>query len=165
MAAYRADMARETRLAAPGRPSRLPPGVAPGTPDEVRALLTPGRRVLVDGYNVTIDRHEGQPLADQRSWLVRRLEGLAARYDVECSVVFDGDRAVPTTATQRLGGRVVKVRYTSGGEADDLLVDMVERLPPAEPVLVVTDDRELRERLEARGADVVGTAAFLAVAR
>ena len=48
----------------------------------------------------------------------------------------------------------------AGVTADDDLVFEVEALDPARPVVVVTDDRELRDRLAPYGVDLVSTAGF-----
>jgi predicted RNA-binding protein with PIN domain len=73
-------------------------------------------------------------------------------------VYFDGEEA--GGGRPRTGTREVEVRFTPAGiTADDELVLAVEATD--EPVLVVTDDRELRARLLASGADVIGTAPFL----
>ncbi|MGR3934005.1 NTP pyrophosphohydrolase [Streptomyces sp. BRA346] len=42
------------------------------------------------------------------------------------------------------------------GSADDLIVELVGAREPGRPCLVVTADRELRERVTALGAEVVG---------
>lgn len=44
----------------------------------------------------------------------------------------------------------------AAGSADDLIVDVVAGREPERPCLVVTADRELRERVTALGAEVVG---------
>jgi hypothetical protein len=149
------DRGRKVR---PGRPSVLPEGVAPETAEAADALLHAGRLVLVDGYNLTL-KHQGQlPLETQRTWLITLLATLATKRRVRPVVVFDGERAGggrPLT-----GRREVEVRFTPPGiTADDELVLAVEATD--EPVLVVTDDAELRARVRASGADVVGTGPFL----
>jgi hypothetical protein len=142
----------------PGRPSVLPEGVATETAEAADALLHAGRLVLVDGYNLTL-QHRGQlTLEGQRTWVTQLLATLAATRRVRPVVVFDGERSGggrPLT-----GSREVTVRFTAPGiTADDELVLEVEATD--EPVLVVTDDRELRARVRASGADVVGTGPFL----
>ncbi|HEX2027311.1 MAG TPA: NYN domain-containing protein [Nitriliruptorales bacterium] len=146
------------RRATPGRPSRLPPGVAPGTLEAAQALLAPGRRVLVDGYNVTRQHRDHLPLEQQRAWLAARLATLAARTRVRPTVVFDGDAS---TGTHLASARKVRLEFTAGGTADDAIVAVVASLPPDEPVVVVTDDRELAERVARLGADLVATRTLL----
>ena len=144
----------------PGRPTRLPETVARGTAEEVDHLLSPGRLVVVDGYNVTRTHRSDLDLAGQRDWLVRRLATLTAQRRVRPVVVFDGERA--SGGRPAVGGREVEVRFTPAGiTADDELVLLVEALDEDEPVVAVTDDRELRDRLLARRVDVVGTGPFL----
>lgn len=60
---------RPQRVATPGRPSRLPRGMAPGSTDAAAALLTADRWVLVDGYNVT-KQHRGHLLLEDRKSVV-----------------------------------------------------------------------------------------------
>lgn len=146
----------------PGRPSRLPRGVAPGTRDAASLLLHPGRLVLVDGYNVTLTHRDGLDLEAQRRWLLQLLGNLAASRRIRPVVVFDGARS---GSGRSVGpGRGVEVRFTPEGiTADDELHLAVEATD--EPVLVVTDDRELTERVRAAGADVLATAPFVWVSR
>ncbi len=146
----------------PGRPTRLPRGLVPGTTEWARALLGPGRRVLIDGYNVTRQHQRGRDLEGQRDWLLQLLVNAVAVHRWRPLVVFDGQQAsgrLPPAGRHR-----VEVRFTAAGiTADDELVLAVEGTD--EPVVVVTDDRELRDRVRAADADVVGTTAFLSVAR
>ncbi len=139
----------------PGRPSRLPDGVHPDTREAAELLLGPGRRVLVDGYNVTKSHRPELDLDGQRRWLVALLGNLAAARRVRPMVVFDGDR--PEGGGRRLSAIGVEVRFSpSGITADDELVFEVEATD--EPVVVVTDDAELRARVAASGGDLLRTA-------
>lgn len=153
-----------TGRARPGRPSELPAGVRPDTREAVEALLGRDRLVLVDGYNLTLSQRGELPLDQQRTWLVQALATQVARRGIRPTVVFDSDIAGPGGRSER--GRGVTVRYTGeGATADDELVFAVAALEGDEPVLVVTDDRELRERLRPYRVDVVGTAPFTWVLR
>lgn len=141
------------RRLTPGRPSRLPPHVAPGTTEAVELYLHRGRRLLVDGYNVTL-KHRGElDLERQRGWLIEALANLARQRGVQPTVVFDGASTTGRTSTR---GRAVAVRF-SGHDvtADDDIILELESTD--EPVLVVTDDRELAERARSSGADVIRT--------
>lgn len=148
----------------PGRPSELPAGARPDTREAVEALLGRGRLVLVDGYNLTLRQQGDLPLDQQRTWLVQALATQVARRGIRPTVVFDSDVAGPGGRSEK--GRGVTVRYTGeGATADDELVFAVAALDDDEPVLVVTDDRELRDRLRPYRVDIVGTAAFSWVLR
>ena len=120
---------------------------------------------MVDGYNVT--KAEGgfaeMSLADQRDRLVDELTRLALKHSIEVTVVFDGAEVAPGTA--RRSRRRVKVEYSKPPEtADDHLVARLADLPP-EAVIVATNDRELQERVAARGATVATSAQLLTLLR
>lgn len=146
-------------LAEPGRPSRLPDGVRRDTTEGARALLTPGRRVLIDGYNVARTRGPELGLEEQRGWMVRLAHRAATRFDVHPIVVFDGSTGVGDYPGVHRG---TDVSFSADGvTADDEIVFAVAAAEPDEPLLVVTDDRDLRDRVADRGADVVGTGPFV----
>jgi len=138
-----------------GRPSVLPAGTTAGTRAASAWLLAPGRRVLVDGYNVTRTHRADLDLEGQRRWLVDGVAALAARTGIEVLVVFDASHGAPSRSRARPG---VGVRFTEHGlSADDELVFEVAALPDDEPVVVVTDDRGLRDRLAAHRPDLLRT--------
>ena len=142
-----------TRLV-PGRPSELPAGVQPGTREAVELYLHRGRRVLIDGYNVTLKKHGHLELEQQRTWLVGAVANLARARGIRPTVVFDGGRS----GAHRGGSsaREVVVRFSDPGiTADDEIVLEVEATD--DPIVVVTDDRELSARVRAVGADVIGS--------
>lgn len=138
--------------AAGGRPLQPPAEVAPDSTEAARWLAARCDRLLVDGYNVVLTLRPGRPLEEQRRWLVDRLRPLAARGLVRPLVVFDG--AGRTGGLRDTGG--VEVRFTAGGaSADDEIV--FEVAATDRPMLVVTDDVELGDRVRAEGGNVVGT--------
>lgn len=140
----------------PGRPSRLPTGVRLDTREGGVALLTPGRVVLVDGYNVTRSHRPDMSLEQQRRWLVDGVANLATRLKLDATIVFDAhDHGAGGPAPRRRG---VTVAWSHPGiTADDELVLAVEAMDRTTPVVVVTDDRELRGRLAALGVDLLQT--------
>ena len=140
----------------PGRPSRLPAGVRLDTREGGAALLTPGRVVLVDGYNVTRSQKPDMSLEQQRRWLVDGVANLATRLKLDATIVFDAhDHGAGGPAPRRRG---VTVAWSHPGiTADDELVLAVEAMDRTTPVVVVTDDRELRGRLAALGVDLLHT--------
>ncbi|MDQ3951811.1 MAG: NYN domain-containing protein [Actinomycetota bacterium] len=150
----------------PRRPLPVPAGRFEDDPKTLDAWLgAPRVRLLVDGYNVT-KSPGGFPdldLAAQRERLIEQLEKLALRTKVPTTVVFDGSDIAP--GTSRLARTRVRVEYSRPGEiADDHLMAKLASLPP-DPVVVVTNDRELQERAAAEGATIAVAAQLLELAR
>lgn len=140
------------------RPLVLPAELEEGTTEAARWLADRARLLLVDGYNAALLLRPNRPLDEQRRWLVDRLRPLVARGTPEPVVVFDGDR--PSGTLKDTGG--VEVRFSpSGVIADDDIVFAVAATD--DPVLVVTDDAELRERVRAEGGNVIGVVHLLGV--
>jgi hypothetical protein len=149
------------RPATPGRPCRLPIGVDPDSATAVAALLQiPGLRVFVDGYNVAREPRAvpDSGLAEQRTWLVRQVGAVVARFDIRPTVVFDG-RADVEGAGPRARG--VIVCFTADETADEMLVSLLDRLPADEPALVVSSDREIRDAVTIRDANSMSAGVFL----
>ncbi len=129
---------------------RLAPGLAPDRPEAVTWLLgTPDPAlVVVDGYNVTYKLDPVEFTAGPaRRRLVGSLSKLGSRKPHHIMVVFDS--AQPDSEPARFGD--VEVRFTTGEKADDLIVAIAATTRHL-PVVVVTNDRELRERVEAEEA-------------
>ncbi len=161
--AERVRRAGGAEYAAPGRPSELPPGAEPGTTAHARALLAPGRRVLVDGYNVakTIRPDLGDEAAERR-WLEAGAAQLTAQRQLDLELFWDGDKA--RGSSMRVGP--VQVHFSPKGvTADDDIEFAVAAAPDDEPIVVVTDDRGLRQRLAPYRVDLLGTQAFSWVLR
>ena len=103
---------------------------------------------LVDGNNVMGSRPDGwwRDRAGAMQRLVNELDDLAGRTGEDIGVIFDGrERDLQAT----------RVRVAFAPHADDAIADLA-----APGVTVVTSDRELRERVRAAGADVVGARAL-----
>jgi predicted RNA-binding protein with PIN domain len=137
------------------RPLPVPPGRLPDDPQTLDEWLAGrGVHLVVDGYNAA--RVEGAfgelDLAGQRDRLVQEITGLATRRAAPATVVFDGAEVVPGVKRRRRGP--VAIEYSKPSEtADDHIVVLLERLPP-QPVILVTNDRELQARAAERGATI-----------
>jgi len=153
------------------RPERREPLPVPGGrgADDAETLAAwmaaDGVLVLVDGYNVT--KHPlGFPerdLEDQRTLLLDLCRRLARRFGAAVTVVFDGGTVEPIPTRLPLGP--VEVVFTDAGRtADDEIVARANATPPERPVVVVTSDNELRERVSALGASVTRSPALLGLA-
>jgi rRNA-processing protein FCF1 len=127
------------------RPPR--PGTPPAASSHPTSPFEGIDRVIVDGTNLLYRLGGGSPAPPAA--IVGRIRA-AVPAAVEIEVVFDG-------AGHGVGGRVAQrmhVRYSGRRPADEVIVDVVATGGPgaAARVLVVTDDRQLRDRLTAAGA-------------
>jgi len=137
-------------------PLDLPGGLFDDSPEAAEHLLrTPGVTLIVDGYNVTMAGWPELAAGDQRRRLVTALQDLAARTATRSEVVFDG-AAVDPTLVPTAGRQLVRVRFSPPGvEADDVVLDLVERLPAATPLVVASSDKRVREGAKRLGANLL----------
>ncbi|WP_309134189.1 NYN domain-containing protein [Cellulomonas sp.] len=120
-------------------------------------LRMPRAHLLVDGYNVSKTGWPALPLADQRRVLVDALARLAARTGAEVTCCFDGAEGHTAAPLQR----GVRVLFSSGEIADDLLRRLVTAEPAGRVLVVVTSDREVARDVEAAGAWVLPSAVLV----
>ena len=140
----------------------LPGGVVADTVDGARWLLARhGAVLLVDGYNVAKTAWPDDDLEKQRDRLIRALDELITRTGASAEIVFDGPEG--TEPGGRHGTRSVRVRYSGGALADDVVVDLIDAYPVDRPVVVVTNDREVRDAARAKAATVIGSDTLIAV--
>lgn len=143
-------------LTARRRPVPLPPGLRDDSVDAVDHLLRmPGMLLLVDGYNVSMVGWPEVPVREQRKRLLAALDEKALRTGAPIEVVFDGAE-VDTIGVRRQGRQLLRVRFSPPGvEADDVLLDLVEQLPPRRPVTVASSDKRVRTGARAHGANLL----------
>lgn len=141
-------------------PIRVGRGLTEGSPGAVEALLSvPEVVVLVDGYNASLTLWPDLDLPNQREALIGGMGRLALRLGPRVHIIFDGDAGGgPPSVTAPLP---VRVQYTTAEiEADDVLIEMAQDLPPELPVLVVSADRRVQAGVKAFGANVVAPVAL-----
>ncbi|GIG34614.1 NYN domain-containing protein [Cellulomonas oligotrophica] len=124
-------------------------------------LRLPHAHLVVDGYNVSKTGWPGLPLADQRRVLVDALARVAALTGAEVTCCFDGQEGHRPPAAQR----GVRVLFSTGEIADDLLRRLVAAEPPGRVLVVVTSDQEVVRDVEAAGAWAVPSATLVARAQ
>ncbi|MBT0994868.1 NYN domain-containing protein [Cellulomonas sp. DKR-3] len=151
-------------LVAPAQPGATARVGSRGRQVEDPALLDellrqPRAHLVVDGYNVSKTAYGGLTLERQRRLVVDGLAALAARTGAEVTCCFDGqDLAVAPAAS----ARGVRVLFSVGEIADDLIRRLVHAEPEGRVVVVVTSDQEVVRDVEARGAYVVPSATLVA---
>jgi predicted RNA-binding protein with PIN domain len=126
----------------------------------VRVVTNGDSRLLVDGNNVMGAAADGwwrdPPAAVRR--LLARLQCYARTTDAHVELVLDVRQ--PDLAEGEQRGVVVRYATRRGRDAaDDRIVDLLGDDAPGTEV--VTSDRALRDRVERRGARVVGAKTFL----
>jgi hypothetical protein len=145
----------------PARPApAYPAPVMSPTPSLEASATAPGRRWLIDGFNVL---HVGVLHGRERGrwWEGEAREQLMARlagFDdpgAQLQVVFDGPR--PAEAPEENRAQVVFAE-----DADAWLLREVGREDDPGQLIIVTADRSLADRARHRGAQVVSPKAFLA---
>ena len=146
-------------------PHRLARGAVEGSFEGTdQVLRVPGAIVVVDGYNVSMQGWPTVGKAAQRERLVALMAGVVNRTGADLHVVFDGDDDGRRPAVSV--PLPVRVHFTAAGvEADDVVLEMVERWPVDRTVVVVTSDRRVQTGARERGANVVPSEAILDWAR
>jgi hypothetical protein len=124
-----------------------------------RILALPGVHLIVDGYNVTKTGYGALSLSQQRERLVGALAGVAARYGCEVTVAFDGSTRPPV---QPRTPRGVRVLFSDGQIADDLIRTLVLAEPAGRTLLVVTSDQQIVADVRRMGAWTAPSSLLLA---
>lgn len=155
---------RETHAGFMPQPSggelHLPPGVAPDTYESVDALASiPVETVILDGYNIAsalgIDDFSGAEGRERTLRVARRLHRHTGAATI---VMFD---AVGIEGRESYVSDLgIGVRFTRDVSADDAIVDLVGS--GITGAVVITNDRELRQRTTARGALTLWSDALVA---
>jgi predicted RNA-binding protein with PIN domain len=147
-------------------PVALPGGMFDDSVEAAEHLLrTPGAVLVVDGYNVTMAGWPELRAADQRRRLLVAVSDLAARTATRVELVFDGAEVEPLSVPAPTR-QLVRVRFSDPGvEADDVVIDLVGRIPAATPVIVASSDNRVRDGSRRGGANLLHAHQLVAVLR
>jgi predicted RNA-binding protein with PIN domain len=120
-------------------------------------------RTVVDGMNVIGSRPDGwwrdRDAAARR--LLVRLQHAATRSHDALTLVLDGRPPADVPEGVHDGVEVRYARRRGRDAADDRIVELVAADSDPASLRVVTSDRELADRVTARGATTEGAGAFL----
>lgn len=150
----------EAATSVPRPTSRGRAGDDPALLDDLLAL--PHAHLVVDGYNVSKSAWPGLSLAEQRRRLGEALGNLAGRTGAEVTCCFDGQEGQDGPRPSVAGPRGVRVLFSAGEIADDLIRRLVGAEPRGRVVVVVTSDQQVAADVEASGARVVPARTLLA---
>ncbi|HUS62095.1 MAG TPA: NYN domain-containing protein [Acidimicrobiales bacterium] len=148
------------------RPTALPPATFEDSPEAAEHLVrVRGALLLVDGYNAAFATRPGASVAERRGRIIDALGELSARTGITVHAIFDGsDDAMRLASPSSPEG--VRVSFTTSDvEADDVILDLVDRIPFNRPVIVATSDRRVQSGARQRGANVISTAQLYGVLR
>jgi predicted RNA-binding protein with PIN domain len=146
-------------------PVPLPPAVFDDSTEAAHHLVrVRGMLLIVDGYNVTLSSWPGAGLGTQRHRLVDALAELVVRTGASVQVVFDGTDGANSFDPPAAARRKMRVTFSASGvEADEVIIDMVDKADLVQPITVATDDRRVRHEVSRRGASVISVTQLLAV--
>jgi predicted RNA-binding protein with PIN domain len=115
-------------------------------------------RLLVDGMNVIGSRPDGwwRDRHGAMRKLASALAALAAASGDELTLVLDGRPLADLPEGDHDGVRVLYARRGGRNAADDRIAELAAADPDPAGLVVVTSDRDLRERVRAAGAEVQG---------
>ena len=136
----------------------LDPSIRPDTAEAVDWLAGSGASsVVVDGYNLGFQL-AGLDAERARARAVEAVRRLAAVVPATAvTIVFDSN-VEDAAGSPEVKAGAAAVAFTSGGSADDEIVD---RACAGEAAVVVSNDRDLRHRAEACGAVVLWSDALV----
>ena len=132
----------------------VPPGIAPDAAESIEWLVqieTPAT-VIIDGYNVTyLMDPEHFSGGDLRRQLVAGVGRMRRRSTAPHRILVVFDSVEMETGDSEVAPGGVEVRFTAAHLiADDEIVALAAAT--SAPVVVISNDRELRDRAEAEGA-------------
>lgn len=125
-------------------------------------------KILIDGYNLiwaipeirkkVLNEERGINLEEGRKELLHCLEIYQrAHPKLKITIVFDSKEEIFPYPSQPSR---IKVLYSNGETADNLIEKMVEDEKNSEETLVVTSDNELKRTVKEKGAEVIGSLTF-----
>jgi predicted RNA-binding protein with PIN domain len=128
-------------------------------------VRAPGSHLVVDGYNVTFTSWPAIPdLPSLRHRLVTALSELAVRLQRPVTVVFDGADEGNRVAAPAAARQWLTIMFSASSvEADEVIVHTVAQLPPHVPVVVATNDKQIRSDARRLGANVISVEQLLSV--
>jgi len=120
-------------------------------------------RIIVDGMNVIGARPDGWWRdRDAAVWrLLRRLQDASARSGDAFVLVLDGRPLADVAEGEHERVHVCYARRRGRDAADDRIVELVRDDAEPADLLVATSDRDLVDRVTARGAAIEGAGTFL----
>lgn len=115
---------------------------------------------IIDGYNATrAVGLGGKSLEEERNALIRFLVQRRPQGSANNRVtVFFDSRENLFSPIERQSG--IEVRFSRGRSADDAIVDFVEEASNPKEIVLVSNDRGLKQRVQGTGVRAMGVQEF-----
>jgi len=111
---------------------------------------------IIDGYNVLISNDLGHE-ESSRGWFRDRLSACFAGKQVEVTIVYDSRGSI-IIQRERVNSVVSEIYVDN---ADQYIIDTIERSYHPRSIILVTDDREIIQRVRYRHPGHLSTIEFL----
>ncbi|MFH1505080.1 MAG: NYN domain-containing protein [Candidatus Omnitrophota bacterium] len=113
---------------------------------------------IIDGFNlvhrIPAVKKSSQPRLDLIRYI--KIKKLTGSSNNKVIIVFDG--GFDSIAGQEAGYEIV---FSGSRSADEVIMSRVEKMKNKSEIIVVTDDREIRDSIKSQGAKICRTADFI----
>lgn len=114
--------------------------------------------LLIDGYNVSLNSFSNLSLELQRERTINCAANIESRFSTNCAVIFDGESS-STRASMR--SKVHVVFSPADKTADDVIIERIQVTPSDRPIVLVTNDQNLKRRAKGLGCETISTNSFV----
>ncbi len=114
--------------------------------------------LLIDGYNVSLNSFQNLNLELQRERTISCAANIESRFATNCTVIFDGDS---NTTRASMRSKVHVVFSPAGTTADDVIIERISMTPNDRPIVLVTNDQNLKRRAKGLGCQTISTNTFV----
>lgn len=118
--------------------------------------------LLIDGYNVSLNSFQNLSLEMQRDRTISCAANIESRFSTNCAVIFDGQSS---TTRASIRAKVHVVYSPEGTTADDVIIERIMVTPKDRPILLVTNDNNLKSRAKGLGCETLSTQSFVAFSK
>lgn len=138
---------------------KVPQGLRIDEPSALSEVFKQEKLILlIDGYNVSLNSFSNLNLEMQRERTIACASNIESRFGTNCAVIFDGENS-STRASMR--SKVHVVFSPAEKTADDVIVERISVTPADRPILLVTNDQNLKRRAQGLGCTTLSTNAFV----
>lgn len=141
----------------------VPKGLTIESPQALTEIFKQDKlMLLIDGYNVSLNSFPNLNLELQRERTISCAANIESRFSTNCAVIFDGES---NTTRASMRSKVHVVFSPAGKTADDVIIERISITPKDRPILLVTNDQNLKRRAKGLGCETISTNAFVQISK